>query len=130
MFYNVLVVEDDRQTATSLAQQIRVLGHTVGIALGPRTAMRHLSQVIPDVIMLDINMPGVNGLEVLGFLRRDPLTAGVPVIIISANDSPAIIRSALDSGANHYLIKPPTLEQIEAALERVMRHHAPPCKGN
>ena len=70
MLYNVLIIEDDRRTAESLAAQVSVLGHTVAVALGPRMALRQLSEVIPDVILLDINMPGVNGLEVLRFLRR------------------------------------------------------------
>ena len=129
MLYNVLVVEDDRRTAAGLAQQVRVLGHTVAVALGPRMAMRHLSEVIPDVILLDINMSGVNGLEVLRFLRRDPVTADVPVIMISANDSETMIRAAMDAGANHYIIKPPTIEQIEEGLEKVIAQHAPPCKS-
>jgi CheY-like chemotaxis protein len=126
MLYNVLVVEDDRLTAESLAAQIRVLGHTVGTAYGPRMALQQLSQVIPDVIFMDINMPGVNGLEVVRFLRRDPATARVPVIIVSANDAQEIIQAAAEAGANHYLVKPPTLEDIEDALLRVMRQVPPP----
>jgi CheY-like chemotaxis protein len=110
MLYNVLIVEDDRQTADSLAAQVGVLGHTVAIAYGPRMAIQHLNQVIPDVIFLDVNMPGVNGLEVLRFLRRDPMTAKVPVVIISAEEVDSIRQQAFEAGANHYLVKPPTSE--------------------
>ena len=87
MLYNVLIVEDDRTMAESLAAQVRVLGHTVAVALGPRIAMQQLNQVIPDLIFLDINMPGVNGLEIVRFLRRDPTTAKVPVIIVSGEEA-------------------------------------------
>lgn len=120
MLYNILVVDDDRRTADILADQIRMLGHTVITALGPRAALQTLNQVIPDIILMDINMPGVNGLEVLRFLRRDPKTTEVPVIIVSANDSQEVINSARDAGANHYLVKPPMLEDIENALARVL----------
>jgi twitching motility two-component system response regulator PilH len=120
MFYNVLIVEDDRRTADTLADQIRVLGHTVAITYSPRSAMRSLSEVIPDVIFMDINMPGVDGIEVLRFLRRDPTTAKVPVIICSAEEAESIKRSALTAGANAYLLKPPTLEEIESTLKRVV----------
>ncbi|MGQ9851284.1 MAG: response regulator [Aggregatilineaceae bacterium] len=127
MLYNVLIVEDDRQMAQSLAAQVGVLGHTVAIAYGPRMALQQLSQVIPDVILMDINMPGLNGLEVLRFLRRDPITAEVPVIVVSANDSQEMINAALRAGANAYIVKPPTIEAIEEALDRVVQ--LPPSLG-
>ncbi len=129
MLYNVLVVEDDRQTAQGLAGQLGGLGHTVAIAYGPRMALQQLAQVIPDVIFMDINMPGVNGLEVLRFLRRDPVTADVPVIIVSANDEKESIDSAFSAGANDYLIKPPTMDEIEAALTKVVHIAAPESNG-
>jgi CheY-like chemotaxis protein len=121
MLYNVLIVEDDREMAQSLAAQIGILGHIVAVAYGPRMALQQLNQVIPDVIFMDINMPGVNGLEVLRFLRRDPTTANVPVVIISANDTQDSIKAAIQAGANHYLIKPPTLEDIEDAFRQAIR---------
>lgn len=120
MLYNVLIVEDDRNTADTLADQIRILGHTVATTYSPRSAMKSLSEVIPDVIFMDINMPGVDGIEVLRFLRRDPTTATVPVIIVSAEEADSIKRSALSAGANAYLLKPPTLEEIEVTLTRIM----------
>lgn len=120
MLYNALIVEDDRQAAQSLAAQLSVLGHTVAIAYGPRMAIQQLNQVIPDVIFMDLNMPGVNGLEVLRFLRRDPVTAKVPVVIVSANDTEDIKKSAYEAGANSYLVKPPMLEDLEAVLQRVI----------
>jgi len=121
MLYNVLIVEDDRRTAESLAAQVRMLGHTVAIALGPRSALQHLNEVIPDVIFMDLNMPGLNGLEVLRFLRRDPTTAAVPVVIVSASDDQETISAALKAGANDYIVKPPTIETIEQALARAVR---------
>lgn len=120
MLYNVLVVDDDRRTAQGLAAMIGVLGHTVGIAYGPRMAIQQLNEVIPDVIFLDVNMPGVTGLEVLRYLRRDPYTANVPVVIVSANDSAEEKKQALEAGANHYIVKPPTMEEIESALARML----------
>lgn len=120
MLYNVLVVDDDRRTAQGLAAMIGVLGHTVGIAYGPRMAIQQLNEVIPDVIFLDVNMPGVTGLEVLRYLRRDPYTASVPVVIVSANDTAEEKKQALEAGANHYIVKPPTMEEIESALAKML----------
>jgi CheY-like chemotaxis protein len=120
MFYNVLIVEDDRQMADSLRDQLRVLGHTVATMYSPRAALKSLNEVIPDVIFMDINMPGVDGIEVLRFLRRDPLTAKVPVVIVTAEEAESIKRAAYGAGANAFLIKPPTVEDIETALQRVL----------
>lgn len=121
MLYNVLVVDDDRTMAEGLAEMIKVLGHTVGMAYGSRMAMQQLNEVIPDVIFLDINMPGVDGVEVVRYLRRDPYTRDVPVIIVSANDTDEVKRKALEAGADYYVVKPPRLESIEKALAEVMK---------
>ncbi len=120
MRFAVLIVEDDRDAAESLANQLSLLGHTAVTTSGPRMAMKLLNEVIPDVIFLDMHMPGLSGLEVVRFLRRDPLTAALPVIMISINDSAETIQTALDAGVNHYLIKPLTVEGVEAALKAVM----------
>lgn len=119
MLYNVLVVDDNKRSAQGLAAMIGVLGHTVGVAYGPRMALQRLNEVIPDVIFLDVNMPGISGLEVLRYLRRDPYTRNVPVVIISANDAREDIQQAREAGANYYITKPPTLEAIEAALDAI-----------
>ncbi len=120
MPYNVMVVDDDKDMAASLAEMIELLGHNAIIALGPRKAMASLSQAIPEIIFLDINMPGVDGLEVLRYLRRDPSTEGVQVVVVSANDSKADIDAAYRAGANAYIVKPATLDDVESAIRRVM----------
>ena len=125
MLYNILVVEDDRRMAQSLAAQIGVLGHTVAISYGPRMALQQLNEVIPDVIFMDINMPGIDGLEVLRFLRRDPMTKDVPVVIVSAEEQAESKKAAIEAGANYYIVKPPTLEEIEKALELVVHVNVP-----
>ena len=129
MLYNVLIVEDDRKMAASLAAQLSVLGHTVVIAYGPRQAIRQLNEVIPDVIFMDINMPGVNGLEVIRFLRRDPVTSKIPVVVVSAEEQDTIKDDAFAAGANDFLTKPPMIEDIEAALERVIIEQPPHKPG-
>jgi CheY-like chemotaxis protein len=83
-------------------------------------ALQQLNEVIPDVIFMDVNMPGIDGLEVLRFLRRDPMTKDVPVIIVSAEGQEESKRAAIDAGANYYIVKPPTLEEIEKALDLVV----------
>ena len=118
MLYNVLIVEDDRQMAQGLAAQVGVLGHTVVIAYGPRMAIQQLNQVIPDVIFMDLNMPGLNGLEVLRRLRR---TSAVPVIMLTARDAVMDKVSGLDMGADDYITKPFSIEELLARIRSALR---------
>lgn len=120
MRLNILITDDDRKTANYMADMLRLTGHTVTIALGPRSALHNLKQVIPDVVFLDINMPGIDGLEICRYLRRDPNTANLPIVIVSANSEQAYKDAALAAGANAYLVKPVMLEDLSNALSQVM----------
>jgi CheY-like chemotaxis protein len=119
--YNVLVIDDSKQTANDMADALRMLGHTVSIAFNPRSALHILSEVIPDVVFLDISMPGVDGLEVCRYLRRDPLTAEIPIIIVSANSDQAYKDAATASGANGYLVKPALMDDMDEAILKVVK---------
>jgi CheY-like chemotaxis protein len=118
--YNIIVVDDDRHTARYMADMLRMLGHTVITLYTPRSAMRQLNEVVPDVIFVDINLPGIDGLEVCRYLRRDPTTAEVPIIVVSANGETAYKEAAAAAGSNLYLVKPVMLEDLEGALTRVV----------
>ena len=74
----------------------------------------------PDVILMDINLPGMSGLEALKLLQSDPLTAHIPVLAISADATPDDIKRGLDAGFRHYLAKPLSLKVFMAALEDVL----------
>lgn len=130
MRYNVLVVEDDRQMAQSLASMLGVLDHNVAICYGSRMAIQQLNEVIPDVIFMDINMPGVDGLEMVRFLRRDPVTADVPVVIVSAEDQKTAQTAAFEAGANYYIVKPPMIDDLEKALAEVVKLDIPESKSS
>ncbi len=122
MSYNVLVVDDDRIMAQYLADMLGLLGHTASIAAGPRAALRSISLAVPEVIFLDVNMPGVDGLEVCRYLRRDPRTTSLPIIIVSATDDPAHREAAFRAGADLFIAKPAMLDDLENALKRITLH--------
>jgi PleD family two-component response regulator len=75
-------------------------------ALSPSVVMAILSRDTPVIVFLDINMPGVDGFEVLAYLRRELHLAKVPVIVVTSDDQPQISRRAMDEGANEVIIKP------------------------
>lgn len=111
-----LVIDDNRNTADALVQMLEVLNIPARAAYGSSPAMAILSNQTPNLVFLDINMPGVDGLEILAYLRREPRLLSVPVVIISSDDQPETRENAMKGGAQIFIVKPATLDQIEAAL--------------
>jgi CheY-like chemotaxis protein len=114
------VVDDNRSTAESLAKMLTMMDIEVTICLGPREAIQRLSGGVPDFMTLDVNMPGVSGLEVVKYIRRDPRIADMPVIIISSDAQTAEMAKALLAGANVFLPKPVDYERLDLAVKDVL----------
>lgn len=114
---SALIIDDNRYMAESLAQIVRLLGVEADVAYGARTGMMKLQQAIPDVVFLDVNMPGVDGFEVMAYFRRLPQLKDVPVIVITSDDQPETAQKAKDTGVLKLLVKPPSVESIENALQ-------------
>lgn len=116
----VLVVDDDQQTAEGLSDMVSLLGHETEIALSPRTAIESIQRRTPMLILLDLNMPGVDGLEVCRYIKRDPAAGSAPVIFITAEDDPTIIEKAKEAGASGYMVKPVAFEALETVLAQAI----------
>ena len=114
-----LVIDDNRSTADALYQMLTVLDVPARVAYGASPAISLLSSFTPGLILLDINMPGVDGLEILAYLRREPRLIPVPVIVITSDDQPETGDRVLKGGANAIIIKPATLEILESNLKKV-----------
>lgn len=114
-----LIIDDNRQTADALAQMLEVLGFKARTAYGSSPAMDTLALgFIPQFICLDINMPGVDGTEVLAFLKREPRLLRVPVIVITSDDQPETRTKVMKLGATAMIIKPATIDALEEALKK------------
>jgi len=114
-----LIIDDNRQTADALSQMIAVLGFKVRVAYGSSPAMELLGKgLTPDFICLDINMPGVDGTEVLAFLKREPPLKNVPVFVITSDDQPETREKVMKLGATSMIIKPATIDALEEALKQ------------
>jgi two-component system chemotaxis response regulator CheY len=115
-----LIIDDNRTTANALGQMLSVLGFKARLAYSSGAAMSLLaSGLTPQFICLDINMPGVDGIEILGYLRREPHLMPVPVFVITSDDQPETRRKVMRLGANMLIIKPATIDALEEALKRV-----------
>jgi signal transduction histidine kinase/FixJ family two-component response regulator len=102
----VLVVDDHQPAAEMVAHIFRSKGFEVAIANEGVEALEKAQQLIPDIILLDVMMPGLNGFEVLAGLRERQTTANIPVIFVTAKDAAADIEFGLELGADDYIVKP------------------------
>src|SRR5436190_24387351 len=91
----VLIVEDEADAAELFAEMMRVSGFRVRKTSSSAPALSMMTEERPDIVLLDIMMPEVSGLDILRQLRQDPALANIPVVVFSAKCSPAVIRTAL-----------------------------------
>lgn len=104
--WRVLVVDDDLMNRESLSRRLKRRGMDVDVAADGTEALEAIRRVIYDLILLDVMMPGLSGLEVLERLRHDFTAAELPIIMATANNSSEDIAHALALGANDYVTKP------------------------
>jgi len=113
-----LIIDDNRQTADALNQMLGVLGFKARVAYGSSSAMEILGGFTPSFICLDINMPGVDGTEILTYLRREPRLMLVPVLVITSDDQPETRTKVMKLGATMLIVKPATIDAMESAFKR------------
>ncbi len=101
----VLVVEDEAFLSSLIKEALTRAGFSVDLAIDGDTAFNLLSRTKPDIILLDLILPGISGFDILKKLKEDEQTKAIPVIIISNLGSTDEIQKGLDAGADAYLIK-------------------------
>jgi two-component system KDP operon response regulator KdpE len=113
-----LLVEDDRALCAALSANLQARGYHVDVVHLGRGAVDHLEHDEPDVIVLDLGLPDIDGTEVLATVRR---TSSVPVVVLTARDARADMIHALDLGADDYVAKPFDSDELAARLRAVLR---------
>ncbi len=113
-----LIIDDNRNTADALQQMLEALDLPSRVAYGSSPAISLLGSFVPRFICLDINMPGLDGTEILAYLRREPRLMKVPVIIITSDDQPETRARVMRGGAQAVIIKPATMDALESAMEK------------
>jgi len=118
---NVLVVEDDPAIRSALIRSLGDRGHAVSTAPDAMTGLRDALETRPDLVILDLGLPDLDGAELLRMLRA---VSSVPVIVATArDDDPSMVR-ALDAGADDYVVKPFSAETLDARIRAVLRRSA------
>ncbi len=116
----VMIVEDDPGTAEMFGLMLSEAGYRTVIVHGGSTAINALRRERPDVLLLDIMMPGVSGLEICRYVRREPALMDLPVVLVTAKSQPDDVQAGMEAGATLYLIKPVSNRQLLQAVEQML----------
>jgi two-component system KDP operon response regulator KdpE len=122
----VLLVEDDDETRAALARALRARGFRIVEAADGRSGLERWDARRPDLVLLDIGLPDLDGLELVRRIRRD---AGTPIVILSGRFEEREKVEALERGADDYVTKPFGVDELVARLRVAIRHAAGPAAG-
>ena len=118
----VLVVEDDEEIAQVLQRSLRLEGYEVRVAVDGEEALAAAGPFVPDLVILDLGLPKIDGIEVAKRLRADD---DVPILVLTARDAVDSRVEGLDSGADDYLVKPFERQELLARLRALLRRRPP-----
>lgn len=117
----ILVVDDHPENLAILEADLEEAGYRVALAESGLEALQRVAAERPELLLLDLSMPGIDGLEVCRRLRADTATADLPIIMVTGRDSPEDIVAGLDAGANDYVTKPIHPETMLARVRTQLR---------
>jgi two-component system phosphate regulon response regulator PhoB len=121
----VLVVEDEAAIAELIAINLRHQGMLPVLASDGEVAQRQIDEALPDVILLDWMLPGQSGIELARRWRKDPRTKTVPILMLTARGDEPDKIAGLDAGADDYITKPFSTQELLARIRAVLRRRAP-----
>jgi DNA-binding response OmpR family regulator len=114
----IYVVEDDQRIRSTVVRELSDRGHSVRASATAMEGLREIVEWAPDVVVLDLGLPDVDGREFLRMLRA---VSAVPVVVATARDDEAEIVRVLDAGADDYIVKPYSVDHLEARMRAVLR---------
>jgi DNA-binding response OmpR family regulator len=120
----VWIVEDDDEMIRAIGLMLKMLDCEVTSFHSARSAAKTLlTGKTPQVLILDINMPEVSGLDLLEFLRRRPEWKELPIVMLSSESADSTVDKALKMGADAYIMKPVIIEELEKAMATALHKH-------
>jgi len=118
------VVDDDDEMRHAIKLMLELIDYEVSVYRDARSASRDLVQgTVPDVIILDIMMPQVTGIDMLEFMRRRSDLKQVPVVMLSSETTDVQVDEAMGLGADAFVFKPVSIDELEAAIQRAISKH-------
>ncbi|MFL7871964.1 MAG: PleD family two-component system response regulator [Anaerolineales bacterium] len=120
----VWIVDDDQEMSNAMSMMLKLLDFQATCFINARNAVQSLqTSKRPDMMVLDINMPEFSGLDLLEFLRREPKWENMPIVMLSSEAADATVDKAMNLGADSYVMKPTTLEELEKAIDLAFKKH-------
>ena len=118
MTAKILVIDDDQKIATMVKRGLTFEGYEVVVANNGREGLMEILEQPPELIILDVMMPGIDGLEVCRRIRKD---GNIPILMVTGRDSVADRVKGLETGADDYLVKPFAFEELVARVKALLR---------
>jgi DNA-binding response OmpR family regulator len=126
----VLIVEDEPDVAGLMKHSVEKIGAQASVVGSGDAAIKSVGEHLPDLILLDLNLPLINGLEVCRLLRLRPDTSRVPIIMVTARTAEEDRVLGLREGADDYICKPFSLRELSARVEAVLRRARGEARGS
>lgn len=117
---SVLVVDDELEIRQLLSTMLTMMGYQAYMAENGLDALKKIPECQPDILILDVMMPRMDGLELCRQLRGSQNTADLPIIMLSGKAHQEAIQEGLDAGANRYLLKPTGLNELMRNINEVL----------
>jgi len=118
----IMVIDDEESFTSMLKMRIEASGdYEVMVSLEAKDIIKHIHEIRPDVILLDLLMPGVGGLDICDMLNHDPIGLTIPVIVVSGDDRPMDKVKAFKLGISDYLLKPVDDAKLMKAIEKAIQ---------
>ncbi len=119
------IIDDDDEMRQAIKLMLDLLGFEVAIYRDAPSASRDLlAGKQPTVIILDIMMPGVSGIDMLEFMRQEKNFTDVPIVMLSSETTDVQVDEAMDLGADAFVFKPVTLDELENAIQQAISKHS------
>ena len=103
---SIMIIDDDELYSNILQQMLESAAYKVSRAEDGRNGLAIIARTKPDLVIMDFEMPGINGVEVMRILKRNPITKNIPVIMLTGFSNDKTVQDAIASGAADFLIKP------------------------
>jgi CheY-like chemotaxis protein len=119
----ILVAEDEREIRDLIAFSLQIAGLQVVAVPNGQEALEQATEILPDLILMDVRMPKMNGIEACRALKQEAKTKDIPVVFLSAKGQEADIKLGYEVGAEAYFLKPFTPEELSQRLIKVLRKY-------
>lgn len=117
----VLLVEDDLATVDVMQQELEFLGYEVAVAGDGKAALDMVTSDPPDMIIMDVRMPKMDGFQAAAMIKENPKTQHIPILAATAKALPGDREKCLASGYDGYIAKPFTVKQLGVAIEKLLK---------